>query len=122
MCCKATITKRRKKWPFAISSLLIASFLAPLLAWAYISRFTRYWSDDFCYSSMLCKIGFLRSQVYWYTHWTGRYSFIFTNTALQLIGPRTAHVTASILLLVWLATAVWAIYQLVSLVRLPSPL
>lgn len=117
-----TTMKRGRKWHILISLALIASLLAPLLAWGYISLFTRYWYDDFCYTSVVNKLGFVKSQLYWYRHWTGRYTFLFINAVLAYIGPRTASFLGATLLPAWLAAATWAIYQLFSLMRLPSPL
>ena len=114
--------KRGIQWHILISLALIASLLAPLLAWGYISYFSRYWYDDFCYTSVIYKLGFLKSQVYWYRNWTGRYTLLFINTVLAYIGSSTASFSGVTLLVAWLAAAVWAIHQLFSLLRLSSPL
>src|SRR5450432_1954996 len=114
--------KRKTNRQILIGFPLMAALLAPLLAWAYIGLFTRYWFDDFCYTSVLHKLGFLRSQAYWYQHWTGRYSFIFSNTTLESIGPWLPRFLPAVLLLIWLAVGVWTFYQLLSLTRLPCAL
>jgi len=113
---------RARKWPIPINLALMASLLAPLLAWGYIGFFTRYWYDDFCYASVINKVGFLRSLAYEYRHWTGRYTLLILNAALAPFGPKSAPFVGVILLAAWLATATWAIYQLFSLMRWPSPL
>jgi len=113
---------RGSKWHIPISLALIASLITPLIAWGYISLFTRYWYDDFCYAAAVHRLGFVRSQIYWYSHWTGRYTFLFINTVLAYLGPKSASLLGVTLLVSWLVAAAWSIYQLFSLMRLRSPL
>jgi hypothetical protein len=113
---------QEKRWHIPIGLLLLATLLAPLSAWGYIGSFTRYWFDDFSYTATLHKIGFLSSQAYWYQHWTGRYTFILTNTALEYLGPWTAPLMPSVLLLAWLPVGAWTFYEILVLLRLPYPL
>jgi Family of unknown function (DUF6056) len=111
-----------RTWPRLIGLVAIGSLLAPLAAWGYISCFTRYWYDDFCYASTTHKLGFIGTQVYWYRHWTGRFTLLFLNTVLEYLGPRTASFVTLVLLISWLATTAWAIYQAFLLLRLPAAL
>src|ERR1041385_9185452 len=69
--------------------LLAGAFILALVAHAYLGSFSRYMADDYTMSTMARARGLFSAQVYWYLHWTGRFSFNFVASLLGLIGPAT---------------------------------
>jgi hypothetical protein len=72
---------RQRKWHILMYLVLTASLLIPLLAWSYVSLFTRYWFDDFCYASAFHELGLVGSLSSSYQQWTGRFNFILPSPA-----------------------------------------
>ena len=68
--------------------IFLALSLLPLAAWACLGFFTRYLADDYSTSSVLLKKGFWQMQTVWYSTWSGRYSFTFLVSLVELAGVR----------------------------------
>jgi len=82
-----------------LSGFLWLALLIPLAMHAYVGTFARYISDDYCTAWTLGEKGFIQSQIYWYTGWSGRYSFtLFVNLA-ESFGPRVAQILPGFILL-----------------------
>lgn len=64
---------------FALTALLLFSH-------AYLGWFSRYIADDYCTLGSLRGQGFWGSQVFWYTTWSGRYTFTFLVNLAQAAG------------------------------------
>ena len=94
-----------------IDWLLAASFVLPLVAYAYLGSFSRYMGDDYSISNIVRTHGLLGSQIHWYQAWTGRFSFTFVASLLALIGPATPRFIPGLLLTLWFVATVWAIYK-----------
>jgi hypothetical protein len=94
---------------------------APLGAHAYVGWFSRYTSDDFCTAGIALSQGFLQAQTYWYSAWSGRYSFTALVSALELSGPWTTQVLPALAVIAWVAAGTWAIEPLARLHRWPRP-
>lgn len=72
------------KLPTYSIKLIVIILLIALISPFIINCFFAYpQTDDFVYSAIARDMGFLKSQYYWYTIWTGR----FTSTALLSINP-----------------------------------
>jgi len=92
--------------------LLAGALLLALVAYAYLGTFSRYMADDFSALRPVQTHGFFGAQITWYQSWTGRFSFSFLNSLFALLGPAMPRCTPGLLLILWLAAAVWASYQI----------
>lgn len=99
--------------------LLLVLSLAPLAAWAYLGTFTRYLADDYSTSYHLQKSGFWQAQVFWYETWSGRYSFTFLISLVELAGIVIVPWLPFVALLAWFASLFWALKQIVSALGIP---
>jgi hypothetical protein len=69
-------------------------------------------ADDYAAIRPVRTHGFLGAQISWYLAWTGRFSYTFLYSLLALLGPATPRLMPGLLLTLWFAAAVWAIYQI----------
>ncbi len=90
-------------------NVLAAAFGLSVAVFAYAGVFARYVADDFCTSIEVQNAGMLGAQVFWFTHWTGRFAFVLLIDALDTLGAWTVPLTPLILLFAWLATLVAAL-------------
>lgn len=111
-----------KRWFYISSFILAAILIVPLLAHAYIGFFSRYWWDDFCTSGFLHQKGFWGSQAYWYTSWSGRFSFHIIVNLAEMIGTWTVKYLPSLALISWGGVTTWTVYQIFKINRLGFPL
>jgi hypothetical protein len=111
-----------KRWFYIFSSIIAAILILPLLAHAYIGFFSRYWWDDFCTSGFLHQKGFWGSQLYWYTSWSGRFSFHIIVNIAEMIGTWTVEYLPSLALLTWGTVTTWTICQIFKINSLRFPL
>src|SRR5215216_8044412 len=72
-------------------------------------------ADDYSGLRPVQTHGFLAAQLNWYQGWTGRFSYTFVYSLLGLIGPATPRFMPGLLLTLWFAATVWAIYRIHSL-------
>ena len=98
-----------------IDWLLALSFALALSAYAYLGSYSRYMADDYTALTAVRMHGFLGVQITWYRAWTGRFAFTFVNSLVALLGPVTPRLMPGLLLTLWFAATVWAIYRLHSL-------
>lgn len=89
--------------------------LPALSVLAYLSQFTRYLADDFCYAAQLNLKGFIGSQVYWYTEWSGRFVSNFLDTFLVWLGAWLTPLLPAVLLFGWLVTLSWLFSEIIQL-------
>src|SRR5262245_28127182 len=93
--------------PFAlleekILSIGIALFAVCLFLYALIGFHNRYIADDYWTAALLDQYGFWHSQAVLYTGWSGRFSSIFLDQLLQLLGFNVAKLLPPITLGLWL--------------------
>jgi uncharacterized membrane protein len=101
------VASRSTHLPALISVLL----MIPLVSHAYAGSYSRYVADDYCTAGILSERGLMRSQVYWYTTWSGRFSFTASVNLLELIGPSVVPYLPAIALILWLGAATLCIRQ-----------
>jgi hypothetical protein len=71
----------------SITEIIVVILLAlPLILYAWIGFYSRYVADDFWTAGYLRTLGFLGAQEYWYFSWSGRYSFTFLVSLVELLG------------------------------------
>lgn len=110
------------KWLYISFGITALVFITALISYIYIGFFTRYWYDDFCTAGTLQQKGFINSQVYWYTNWSGRFSYHIIVNIAELIGPRIVTILPLLAVFAWCISATWTIYQLFLAFRLPFAL
>jgi len=66
-----------------ILAVVVAAVLALFIA---LSFFNYPAADDFCFAAKARELGFLEAQVFWYEHWSGRYSLNSVWTAIMSSG------------------------------------
>ena len=91
--------------PFAWAAAVIGA--VPLAGAASMGFFSRYIADDFCTAGTLRRLGFWESQSNWYLNWSGRYSFTFVATSLNLVGPGITPWLSLAVLVLWLGAGVY---------------
>lgn len=84
--------------------LLLVLFFVPLASHAYMGSFMRYMADDYCTAGILAEQGLIESQIYWYTIWSGRFTFHFSVNLLELIGPGIVRILPGAALILWTVT------------------
>lgn len=82
--------------------LIGLTMLIPLLIHMYLGTHSRFIADDYCTTGSLRALGFLESQAYWYSTWSGRYAFTFTINALESLGTGIAQVIPAVVMILWL--------------------
>ena len=86
--------------------ILCAALLAGLATYSWRGWYARYFLDDYCTAAALQELGFADAMKYHRDTWSGRYSYFAFKAALESIGPATARVTLT-LMLVLLLFAFW---------------
>ncbi|CDH47370.1 hypothetical protein [Candidatus Contendibacter odensensis] len=75
---------------FPVNKVLIAILaivvIAVLILFITLSLFDYPSADDFCYAAKAKQLGFIEAQVFWYQHWSGRYTLNLVYTAFTLSG------------------------------------
>ena len=69
-------------------------------------------ADDFAALRPVQTHGLLGAQIAWYRGWTGRFSYTFVYSVLGLIEPATTRFMPGVLLTLWFAATVWAVYRI----------
>src|SRR5262245_50977270 len=78
---------QRAVW-IAVGAILLIAFFIALLAHAYIGLFSRFLADEYCTAGVVQTYGFFGAQKYWFTTWTGRFSFTLAISLAHLIGAK----------------------------------
>lgn len=102
-----------------VAFLLLMLFA--LAVYAYLGTFTRYVGDDYCSASALATEGFWGAQSYWWRNWSGRYSFSFAISFVELFGVSIVPVLPALILSLWLISAVWACLPLLRVLKISNP-
>ena len=64
----------------------MALLAAALAAHAYVGLFARYMADDYCTAGTVRTAGLLETQRHFYLAWSGRFSFTWTVSLVELLG------------------------------------
>jgi hypothetical protein len=90
----------------------------PLVLYAWIGFYSRYVADDFWSAGYLRVLGFWEAQRYWYLSWSGRYSFTFLVSLMELLGVSVARWLPVSSLVLWTGALYWfwdGVFKLASL-------
>lgn len=102
----------------AVYVLFCATLLAALATYAWRGWYARYVTDDWCTASLLRERGFAGAMKYHREMWSGRFSYFPAKAALESIGPVTARVTPTLMMVLLGLSAAYAVRRLLS----PEPL
>jgi hypothetical protein len=100
-----------KFYLFLISILFLLFISLPLLVWMVLGTFTRYLADDYSTSGILLQMGFWKAQAYWYYSWSGRYSFTFLVSLVELAGVAIVPWLPVFGLLAWMGSLYWTMLK-----------
>jgi hypothetical protein len=103
-------SNRLTPWNLLLISAILA-LLVPLLAHAILGSYTRYIADDWCTAATVHSQGLIQAQCTWYMNWSGRYTFTFSVSLIELIGIRLVPYLPSLALGFWLAVTTWTVHQ-----------
>lgn len=102
-------------------SMITLALLAAVFMHAYIGSFSRYLADDYCTAGELQRLGFWGSQVFWYTQWTGRFSFIFLVTSLELLGTEIVPYLPVTYIICFIFSGLFFTHNLLKKIRFKVP-
>ena len=94
--------------------------LAALAIYAYLGTFTRYMADDYCTAGTIKNHGFWGAQTYWWQNWSGRYSFTFVVSFVELMGLRIVPILPALLISLWLFSIVWACLPILKKIKVSN--
>jgi hypothetical protein len=80
--------------------------ITALAAFAYLLSgvvYARYMADDFFYATELGRHGLLADQVWWYVHWSGRYSATLVSALAEWLGAWDVAPVLVLVAALWLA-------------------
>jgi uncharacterized protein DUF6056 len=87
--------------------IVLVCMLASLALYAYLGTFTRYMADDYCSAAALKVDGFWGAQAYWWQNWSGRYSFSFLASLVEMVGLKIVPILPGLAIALWLFSIVW---------------
>ncbi|HSR48800.1 MAG TPA: hypothetical protein VLL77_12535, partial [Anaerolineales bacterium] len=99
----------------ALVGLVYLLLVVPLVVYAYVGLSSRFVADDFCTAGTLASQGFLGSQLYWYTDWSGRFSFTAVINLLEMVGPSVVRVLPPAFALATIAATAWTLKEAMEL-------
>ena len=99
----------------ALVGLVYLLLVVPLVVYAYVGLSSRFVADDFCTAGTLASQGFLGSQLYWYTDWSGRFSFTAVINLLEMVGPSVVRVLPAAFALATIAATAWTLKEAMEL-------
>ncbi len=89
---------------FGITTLFM---FAALAIYGYLGTFTRYMADDYATASALRRYGFWGAQKFWWENWSGRFSFTFIVSFVELFGLKMVRVLPILVTGAWFIGIVW---------------
>jgi hypothetical protein len=114
--------ERKNRWAQPLFYIVLLSMLSALALYAYLGTFTRYMADDYCSAAALKNEGFFGAQSYWWQNWSGRYSFTFIISLVELLGLRIVPILPGLAIALWLFIIVWAVLPLLKNLKVSSPI
>ncbi len=81
----------------------------PLIALMILGTSTRYLADDYSTASILVNQGFWKAQSFWYHAWSGRYSFTFLVSLIEMVGVRIVPWLPMMDLFTWATSLFWTV-------------
>jgi hypothetical protein len=96
-----------------VYTLVCAAVLAALATYAWRGWYARYITDDYCTAYRLRDLGFVEAMKFHRRVWSGRYSYFPIKAGFEAIGPTTARVTPTLLMVLLGTAAAFALRRVV---------
>ena len=90
---------RRRATALAIG--IAAAVSLAVLCWCGV--YVRYKADDFWTASIVARLGFWKSQTWWYQRWSGRFAYTFFIGIVESIGPAIVPALVALTIAAWIA-------------------
>ena len=101
--------------------VVLLFMLSTLVLYGYLGTFTRYMADDYYTAAALKENGFLGTQSFWWQHWSGRYSFTFLVSFVELFGIKGVPILPIFVIFAWVFGFVWGGLPLLRNIRVRHP-
>lgn len=99
--------------------LIIVCLLLYFGAITYIGASARYLADDYCTANVFLTQGLIDSQIFWYYHWSGRYTFYLAVSLAEIGGIELVPFLPGVALLIWWVGLSWSVWQFNLVIKLP---
>lgn len=99
----------------------LIAFLAGLLGYGFLGTTTRYMADDYWTAYAVKTIPFWQLPAYWYSNWSGRFSFFFFVSLAELFGVKIVAFLPMLGLAALLAATTLLIRQAMRIVPVQKP-
>src|SRR5581483_5586885 len=96
----------------AAALILGIAAAAALAALCWNGAYVRYKADDFWTASIVARLGFWKSQTWWYERWSGRFAYTFLIGVVEWIGPAIVPALVTIAIVAWIAATNAAVKNL----------
>lgn len=93
--------------------LLTVTSIVSLLTFAWRGWYARYLTDDYCTSSLIRDIGFFQAMHHHRQNWSGRFSYFPAKGLLEMVGPVTAQLTPSLMIVLLVGATLLAAHLFV---------
>lgn len=100
----------------------MAAFTAGILGYAVLASTTRYMADDYWTAYIVKTTPFWQLPAYWYTHWSGRFSFFFLVSLAELAGVRIVPILPFLALLSLTCATTLLAWRWLRVLQLQHPL
>jgi hypothetical protein len=90
--------------------IAILIYGAPLISHAYIGFYSRFMADDYSSAAKAKTLGIIKSAVYWYQHWNGRYSANLFDSIMGFLGPKFTPFSTVTIITIWVVVLIGVIY------------
>ena len=110
---------RQNRWARLLFYILLLAILSSLALYAYLGTFTRYMADDYCSAAALKTEGFWGAQSFWWQNWSGRYSFSFVVSLVEMLGLKIVPILPGLAIAIWLFSMVWGSLPLLRNLNIP---
>lgn len=111
----------KKGWLSFVRLTMIFVPLTALSLFAHLGFYTRLIADDYVTAASLKKYGYWGAQEFWWSNWSGRYSFTALITGLEFFEPDITSILPAIFIVLWLCSIGWAFFQIFELSNFNHP-
>jgi len=103
------LSRQIARWTILLTGIVLA---LPLAGHALVGWSSRYMADDYCTAGTLRVLGFWPSQAFWYSTWSGRYSYTFVVSLVQALGVGVARILPGLSIAGWVCMLALCLYLL----------
>lgn len=86
---------------------MAAAFVSALAAFSWRGWYARYLTDDYCTAGLLKTLGFFGAMAHHRREWSGRFSYFPLKALFESIGPVTARITPTVMIVLLFAACLF---------------